>query len=708
VRLSISARVSVACMSVILLALAVLAAGLSASDKIHDADLRITRLSEALRLEDQLDQAQRRLRHDIGQATRDAERGKTVPAVDWKELHLRIAEFREHSSLTAQIVAQRSAAGWAPLRGAQLGTAAAAAAFAEASDQLIQTAQTKRSEIKSAMPSFLKALTTLEICRSAVRQRLTFAILKAADENRRESRRDIVSVLFGGLVIVAIIFGMTIWLRRNLVLPITTLAARLREFKVGEGRGDVPGLERADELGDLARGLYEYRAAVESRRAAERRAEFLANHDMLTGLANRLLFENRLAHELSRSGRTGDVVAVFAIDLDAFKAINDRLGHAGGDRVLKRTARLLSSCVRGDDLVARIGGDEFAIIQVAHSQPAATEALIARIFERASVPSDEGVSIQMSVGVALSEPGQPGDELHELADVALYRAKGDGKNTARIFNKHLKEEESVRVRLGRDLENAILANELHVAFQPIADSASLNIVAYEALLRWRHPGLGDIPPDVFIPIAESTGLIETIGAWTIDQSLRVASNWSSTVSLAINLSPIQFRSGGLADKISCAARRWNVAFDRLELEVTESATLMGFQRDNVLSTLKELQDSGTKVVLDDFGTGHSSLSNLKDFAFDKIKIDRSFVATMHSHASSSSIVKATIGLGQSLGLTIVAEGVETEEQLSDLRHWGCDQVQGFLIGRPGRDCIELADAVILVNGQPSDRRYTAI
>ena len=264
----------------------------------------------------------------------------------------------------------------------------------------------------------------------------------------------------------------------------------------------------------------------------------------------------------------------------------------------------------------------------------------------------------------------------------MYRAKADGRNTARIYNMDLKEEESRRVRLSRDLENAISANEFRLVFQPIADAVSLEIVAYEALLRWHHPSLGEIPPDIFIPIAESSGLIGTIGSWIIDHALRTASTWDSKLSLAVNLSPIQFRSVGLATEICDAARRWRVAFDRLELEVTESATLLGFQRDNVLATLRDLRKSGAKVVMDDFGTGHSSLSNLREFTFDKIKIDRSFVATMHNNASSASIVKATIGLGKSLGLVIVAEGVETEDQLSVLRQWGCDQVQGFLIGKP--------------------------
>lgn len=681
-RLSISARVSIACASVIGMALALLAIGLSVGNKIHEADLRITVLSDALGHEDRLDQAQRLLRQDVGRLTRDAEHGVQVPDARWDDLHKRIAQFKRQSSQAAQETGRRLDAGSAPIQERQQ----AATDFAEASDQLIETSRFKPSGIKAAMPGFLGALTALESSRSHTREELTSAIGKAADRNRRESRRDILSVLLGGLGIVAIIFGMAIWLRQKLVLPITIMATRLREFRIGESDGDVPGLERTDELGDLARGLDEYRKAVESRRTAEHRAEFLANHDMLTGLANRLLFENRLTHELARSLRTGDVVTVFAVDLDGFKAINDRLGHAGGDRVLRRTAQLLSSCVRGDDLVARIGGDEFAVIQVARSQPAAAEALISRIFKAASAPSDEGVAIKLSVGVALSEPGQTGDELHELADLALYRAKADGKNTARIYNKHLKDEESRRVRLARDLENAVSANELRLAFQPIAGAVSLEIVAYEALLRWQHPILGEISPAVFIPIAESSGLIDTIGSWMIDHALRAASAWDPKISLAMNLSPIQFRSVGLAARIRDAAHRWGVAFDRLEIEVTESATLLGFQRDSVLATLEELRQCGAKVVMDDFGTGHSSLSNLKEFTFDKIKIDRSFVATMHSHASSASIVKATIGLGKSLGLIIVAEGVETEEQLSVLQRWGCDQVQGFLIGKPAERC----------------------
>ncbi|OWK29926.1 putative bifunctional diguanylate cyclase/phosphodiesterase [Sphingomonas mucosissima] len=682
-RLTISTRVSIACAAVIVLALVLLAIGLTVSDKIHDADASIASMSEALRIEDQHDQAQRRLRLDVGDATREAERGIAISVARWEQLSKQADAFERLASRPLKLMRTDRSFRWDQIKEARR----ASIDFARISKALIRVARQEPGLIKRTMPRFVLSLKHLEASRSEARETLVLGIWRAAEKNRLESRRSIVEVLIGGLITVAIIFGMAIWLRRNLLLPITGLAARLGEFRMGLGDGQIDGLDRKDELGDLARGLFEYRGAVESRRTAERRVEFLAHHDMLTGLANRLLFESRLAHELSRSERTGDVVAVLAIDLDDFKAINDRHGHAGGDQALKRAAHLLSSCVRQDDLVARIGGDEFAIIQVAHAQPNAAEMLISRIFKEVRELASEDIPIRMSIGAALSEPGQAGESLHELADLALYRAKADGRNTARFFNKHLKEEESLRLMLARDLEQAISGDQLRLVFQPIADAGSLRIVGYEALLRWKHPTLGDIAPDLFIPVAESTGIITSVGSWVISRALAAASSWPPHMVVAINLSPLQFRSGDLADEIIEAARRWNVAPCRLELEVTESATLLGFQRDNVLVALESLKNHGAKAVMDDFGTGHSSLSNLKDFAFDKIKIDRSFVASMLTHAPSVSIVKAIIGLGKSLGLTILAEGVETEEQLADLRAWGCNQVQGYLIGKPAETII---------------------
>lgn len=477
---------------------------------------------------------------------------------------------------------------------------------------------------------------------------------------------------------------MAIWLRLKVIAPIITIAAMLRAFRSGHPVAtDVPGMGRQDEIGDLARGVSEYHQAVEAQRVAQHRVDFLAHHDALTGLPNRLLFENRLSHELARTRRTGDQVAVFAIDMDEFKSINDRCGHAGGDDALRRAAKLLSGCIRATDLVARIGGDEFAIIQVAPAQPAAAETLLSRISQAMAGTDDADVPIRMSIGVAISAADQDGEELHNSADMALYRAKSDGRNTARFFDIGLQEEVGLRRRLGRDLERAADTGQLHVVFQPIAAS-SMQITGFEALLRWSHPDLGEIAPDTFIPIAEATGQIGRIGMWVAERALSTAATWPADLTLSLNLSPIQFRTPDLARTLLTMAAQHGVDPGRLEFEVTESATLLGQHRHAMLTTLRQLQAAGAAISMDDFGTGHSSLSNLKEFSFDKLKIDRSFVLTMLSHAPSAVIVKATIGLGRSLGMTIVAEGVETETQLDQLRDWGCDQVQGYYIGRPAR------------------------
>jgi diguanylate cyclase (GGDEF)-like protein len=532
------------------------------------------------------------------------------------------------------------------------------------------------------MPVFLDALRRLEAERTEAREAVGRAIEDAVDVNISSGRSATNRSLAGVLLAITVLSLMAAWLRLRVVAPIVAVASRLRDLRVEDPVDtDVPGLTRADELGDLARGVFEYHQAMEERRVAQRRVSFLAHHDALTGLPNRLLFENRLAHELARSRRTGNEVAVLAIDLDGFQGINDRLGHAAGDRALRRAGELLSDAIRAEDTVARIGGDEFAIIQVADAQPAAAEALLTRLARASAESEREEVAIRMSIGVAVSASDQDGDELYNSADMALYRAKSDGRNTARFFDAALQDEVRLRRRLARDLERAIDGGQLRLAFQPIA-TASGAVTGFEALLRWRHPELGDIKPDYFIPVAEGTGLIGRIGLWVAERAFSAAIGWPPDLVLSLNLSPIQFRDPDLGRVLLELAERCGIAPSRLEFEVTESATLLGHQREAVLKTLRMLQGAGAAIAMDDFGTGHSSLSNLKDFKFDKLKIDRSFVAGMLEHAPSASIVRATIGLGRSLGMTIVAEGVETDAQLSQLRAWGCDQVQGFLIGRP--------------------------
>ncbi|PAX07852.1 hypothetical protein CKY28_09550 [Sphingomonas lenta] len=664
----------------LLLSVLLVASGLRVGGQVQAANEGIDQLTHLLRRQDREDRAQRRLRLALGDATRVAEQGKPVADRRWAEL---AAELRAFAVLSASSNGGDAAALSPELHEALAQTRAAALGFVPTARDLIEVARRDPTAIKAEMPGFLGALKRLEAERTEAREALGRAIEEAVDANIAFSRRNTVRLLAGALAAVAVLFAMAVWLRLRVLKPIVAIASRLRDFD--DERPDaagVPGLERADELGDLARGLSEYREAVEARRAAQRRVDFLAHHDALTGLPNRLLFENRLAHELARSRRTGDQVAVFAIDMDGFKGINDRFGHAGGDEALRRAAALLADCIRADDLVARIGGDEFAVIQVAPSQPAAAEALLSRLSRATAKTADEEVAIRMSVGVAISGPDQDGDELYNSADMALYRAKGDGRNTARFFDTGLQEEIRLKRRLARDLEDAIEAGGLYVVYQPIATAGAMRVVGHEALLRWRHPELGEIAPAQFIPIAESTGQIGRIGLWMADQAIAAAATWDPSVALSLNLSPIQFREPDLGGALLSLAERHGVAADRLEFEVTESATLLGHHRDAVLATLRRLQAAGARIAMDDFGTGHSSLSNLKDFGFDKLKVDRSFVAAMLTHQPSASIVKATIGLGRSLGVRIVAEGVETERQLERLREWGCDQVQGYLIGRP--------------------------
>ncbi len=679
--LSISTKVTVACATVLLPSLLLLASWLHIGAEIGSSAGHIGHLTELLRGQDRQDAAQRALRLSIGDATRLAERHGTVPEAQWQALSAELRAFRALSNVTATDPDRLLPA---ELRAALAQTRSATMAFVPIGQALIDTARRDPDGIKPAMPQFLDALKRLESERTEARDVLGRAIGDAADDAIALNHRGTFRALLSAGAVILTLLVMALWLHLRVIEPITAIASILRAFRADRPVGQsVPCLDRRDEVGDLARGVSEYHKAMEAQRSAQRRVDFLAHHDALTGLPNRLLFENRLAHELIRARRTGEKVTLFAIDLDEFKSINDRCGHAGGDDALRRAAKLLSGCVRASDLVARIGGDEFAIIQVAPAQPAAAEALLRRISRATEATLSADVPIQMSIGVAISSPDQGGDDLHNLADMALYRAKSDGRNTARFFDTGLLEEVSLRNRLGRDLERAIDANQLYLAYQPIATPDG-RITGFEALLRWTHTDLGDIRPDIFIPIAEATGQIGRIGHWVADTAMAAAAQWPESIKLALNLSPLQFRDAELAGSLLDLATKHGITTDRLELEVTESATLLDQHRHAVQTTLRRLQAAGAILAMDDFGTGHSSLSNLKEFTFDKLKIDRSFVATMLSDDASAVIVKATIGLGKSLGMSIVAEGVETAEQLAQLREWGCDQLQGYHIGRPMR------------------------
>ncbi|MBB3710528.1 diguanylate cyclase (GGDEF)-like protein [Limimaricola variabilis] len=417
---------------------------------------------------------------------------------------------------------------------------------------------------------------------------------------------------------------------------------------------------------------------VTQRKHDEARIEHMAHHDALTDLPNRLLFSRRIEETIASSAR-GREHAVFYLDLDHFKSVNDLHGHPIGDELLRQVGARLQGCLRPTGVVARFGGDEFAIVESDISSGEEARKLAERIIEEISRPfeiDDHLVVVGTSIGIALY-PGDGGDAetLVKAADMALYRAKADGRNGFRFFEQEMDSSMQRRRLLERDLRLALKNDELEVFYQPIVNIGTSRVSCFEALLRWTHPERGAVSPAEFIPLAEEIGLIGEIGHWVLERACEAASGWPEHVRIAVNLSPAQFRAHSLVDQVARALERTGLAPHRLELEITESILLR--QTDLVLTILKQLRAMGVRVSMDDFGTGYSSLGYLRSFPFDKIKIDRSFIRDVEKGGDALSIVRAITGLGASLGMTTTAEGVETIEQLSRLRSEGCDEVQGF-------------------------------
>lgn len=423
---------------------------------------------------------------------------------------------------------------------------------------------------------------------------------------------------------------------------------------------------------------------LRARRQAEAKIRFLAYHDVLTELPNRASFNSRLEHECLQRKRTGAAFAVLSVDLDRFKVVNDTLGHPVGDALLEEVADRLRSATRDTDFVARLGGDEFAILQTSGTQPAAATRLAERIvdlIDRPFVIEGHAVNVGASVGIALApadgdDPGQ----LLKNADLALYRAKLDGRGTFSFFEPGMDARMQERRALELDLRRALARGEFELHYQPQLGLQADALVGFEALLRWRHPERGLVPPGDFIPLAEEIGLIVPIGDWVVQAACREAAGWSRPLSVAINLSPAQFRDGRIVETVRAALDRTGLSPGRLELEITETALL---QDDAAtLATLHRLRELGVRISMDDFGTGYSSLNYLRRFPFSKIKIDRSFIGGLGGDEESVAIVSAILALGRSLGIATTAEGVETTNQLDRLRAEGCNEAQGFLISRP--------------------------
>ncbi len=423
---------------------------------------------------------------------------------------------------------------------------------------------------------------------------------------------------------------------------------------------------------------------VTERQRTEAQAVFLARHDALTGLPNRLLFGERMEQDLARVGRDSPGLAVLILDLDGFKAVNDTLGHPVGDELLRAVADRLQACVREVDTVARLGGDEFAIVQVDLKRPQEAALLARQVVDQVSQPYDvdhQHITVGVSIGISLAPvDGRTRDELLKNADLALYRAKAEGRGIWRFFEPEMDQQLQARRALERDMREALSRGELELFYQPLFDLATDRIGGFEALLRWRHPEQGMVSPAQFVPVAEEVGLIVPFGQWVLECACLEASKWPAHIKVAVNVSPTQFRSGNLVRSVTDALGASGLPARRLELEITESVLLA----DSVttLATLHALRVLGVRFSMDDFGTGYSSLSYLRSFPFDKIKIDPSFIRDLATTKGTEAIVRAIIGLGRSLAIRTTAEGVETDEQLAWLRAEGCSEAQGYLFSLP--------------------------
>ncbi|ALE17396.1 diguanylate cyclase /phosphodiesterase (GGDEF & EAL domains) with PAS /PAC sensor(s) [Altererythrobacter epoxidivorans] len=476
---------------------------------------------------------------------------------------------------------------------------------------------------------------------------------------------------------ISAVIGLSWRVARTVTGPLNKLdeATRL----LSQGKEVSLNIETNDEIGRLASSFNNMVNAIEER---EREIIHVGLHDGLTGLPNRKLFIEQLNLKAGRLGEGEKMMVIYA-DLDDFKVVNDTLGHPSGDALLREVAGNLRDKLP-DALVARLGGDEFAIkimLDNAMGSPAAVAERVQECFERSVMIDGQQAECSASLGIAIAPgDGSDGVTLMKNADLALYRAKSEGKSTYHFFEPELDAQARLRRQTELDLRTALRDGHFELHFQPLYSLAEEKMTGFEALIRWNHPERGRISPTEFIPLAEETGLILPIGDWVIREACRHASLWPDDISVAVNISPKQFGTPGLANTILQALSASGLQPSRLELEITESIFISNVER--TLSTLHSLRNLGVRIALDDFGTGYSSLSYLRSFPFDKVKIDRSFVEDLSNGGNAHAVIRAITTLADALGMDTLAEGVEVDEQLDVLRREGCNYIQGFLFSAP--------------------------
>ena len=423
---------------------------------------------------------------------------------------------------------------------------------------------------------------------------------------------------------------------------------------------------------------------LREQRNVEERVHYLAQHDVLSGALNRASFGEALEQAVARHAQAGGAFAVLCVDLDGFKEVNDAFGHAAGDDVLRHVTERLRGVVRHGDAIARLGGDEFALLQDGVTSPADVSRLAQRVVEVLAEPYEiQGRSVLCGASVGAAVYGTDADNVPDLlhkADLALYRAKSEGRGGFSFYDAALDRQLQSQRDLVRDLREAIAAETLELHYQPQYGADGQSLVGYEALLRWQHPTRGNVPPGDFIGVAESSGLIEPLGRWVLRRACFEAAGWPQALAVSVNLSAAQFRSDDLLATVAAALDDSGLPPHRLELEITES--LLMSNTDRVLRMLHALSAMGVRIAMDDFGTGYSSLAYLWRFPFDKVKIDRSFTQGLGSDPKVALIVRSIVSLAHSMEIRVNAEGVETSAQLGALQRYGCDELQGYLLGRP--------------------------